>query len=65
MAGIGVVGAGISGLTLALRLQQLGVDVTLYSEGDAGSLRSGRPRPGRTWRIWCCRRSRIPPTGGR
>ncbi|MEV4012002.1 styrene monooxygenase/indole monooxygenase family protein [Nonomuraea angiospora] len=42
MAGIGIVGAGISGLTLALRLQQLGVEATLYSEQDAGSLRSGR-----------------------
>ncbi|MFC4112934.1 styrene monooxygenase/indole monooxygenase family protein [Nonomuraea zeae] len=42
MSGIGIVGAGISGLTLALRLQQLGVDVTLYSEKDAGSMRSGR-----------------------
>ncbi|MEW1836669.1 styrene monooxygenase/indole monooxygenase family protein [Nonomuraea angiospora] len=42
MAGIGIVGAGISGLTLALRLQQLGVEATLYSEQDAASLRSGR-----------------------
>ncbi|MET7329955.1 styrene monooxygenase/indole monooxygenase family protein [Nonomuraea sp. NPDC005650] len=42
MASIGIVGAGISGLTLALRLQQLGVEATLYSEHDAGSMRSGR-----------------------
>ncbi|WP_171074102.1 styrene monooxygenase/indole monooxygenase family protein [Nonomuraea basaltis] len=42
MAGIGIVGAGISGLTLALRLQQLGVEATLYSEGDAASMSSGR-----------------------
>ncbi|TYB58574.1 monooxygenase [Nonomuraea sp. PA05] len=42
MAGIGIVGAGISGLTLALRLQQLGVEATLYCEGDAETLRKGR-----------------------
>ncbi|MEQ4724815.1 styrene monooxygenase/indole monooxygenase family protein [Nonomuraea sp. B19D2] len=42
MAGIGIVGAGISGLTLALRLQQLGIDATLYSEADADAMRSGR-----------------------
>ncbi|MGW0806755.1 styrene monooxygenase/indole monooxygenase family protein [Nonomuraea sp. NPDC002799] len=42
MPGIGIAGAGISGLTLALRLQQLGVDVTLYTEHDAGALRAGR-----------------------
>lgn len=42
MAGIGIVGAGISGLTLALRLQQLGVETTLYSEGGADDMRKGR-----------------------
>ncbi|MEV0620852.1 styrene monooxygenase/indole monooxygenase family protein [Nonomuraea sp. NPDC050404] len=42
MAGIGIVGAGISGLTLALRLQQLGVETTLYCESDAESVRKGR-----------------------
>ncbi|MEV4109146.1 styrene monooxygenase/indole monooxygenase family protein [Nonomuraea sp. NPDC049695] len=42
MAGIGIVGAGISGLTLALRLQQLGIDATLYVEADADAMRSGR-----------------------
>ncbi|MEV4249456.1 styrene monooxygenase/indole monooxygenase family protein [Streptosporangium canum] len=40
--GIGVVGAGISGLTLALRLQQLGVDVTLYAESSADGMRRSR-----------------------
>ncbi|MFI7227822.1 NAD(P)-binding protein [Nonomuraea angiospora] len=44
MAGIGIVGAGISGLTLALRLQQLGVEATLYSEQDpAPCARGGCP----------------------
>ncbi|MBE3014791.1 NAD(P)-binding protein [Microbispora sp. NEAU-D428] len=42
MSGIGVVGAGISGLTLALRLQQLGVDVTLYAESTADEMRQAR-----------------------
>ncbi|MEV4392392.1 styrene monooxygenase/indole monooxygenase family protein [Nonomuraea sp. NPDC049607] len=42
MTGVGIVGAGISGLTLALRLQQLGVPTTLYSEGDAEDLGRGR-----------------------
>ncbi|MFC5825423.1 styrene monooxygenase/indole monooxygenase family protein [Nonomuraea insulae] len=42
MAGIGIVGAGISGLTLALRLQQLGVETTLYCERDAESMRAAR-----------------------
>lgn len=32
MAGIGIVGTGISGLHLALRLQQLDVESTLYAE---------------------------------
>ncbi|MFG1873547.1 styrene monooxygenase/indole monooxygenase family protein [Sphaerisporangium sp. NPDC049003] len=41
-SGIGIVGAGISGLTLALRLRQLGVDVTLYTEKTADQLRGGR-----------------------
>ncbi|MEU5212535.1 styrene monooxygenase/indole monooxygenase family protein [Streptomyces sp. NPDC020742] len=43
-ASIGILGSGISGLQLALRLQQLGVPVTLYSAQDVQSLRSGRPR---------------------
>ncbi|MCF6469556.1 monooxygenase [Nonomuraea sp. MG754425] len=42
MTGIGIVGAGISGLVLALRLQQLGVGATLYSEHDPDGLRGGR-----------------------
>ncbi|MGN9837992.1 styrene monooxygenase/indole monooxygenase family protein [Nonomuraea sp. H19] len=54
MAGIGIVGAGISGLTLALRLQQLGVEATLYSEGDAESMRSGR-LPNTVARTWLTR----------
>ncbi|MCZ0205747.1 hypothetical protein OZK63_10025 [Streptomyces sp. UMAF16] len=41
---IGVVGSGISGLQLALRLQQLGVPVTVYSEHDIDGLKTGRPR---------------------
>ncbi|NUR92631.1 MAG: hypothetical protein HOY71_51890 [Nonomuraea sp.] len=32
MTTVGIVGSGISGLTLALRLQQLGVEATLYAE---------------------------------
>ncbi|MEU3526877.1 styrene monooxygenase/indole monooxygenase family protein [Streptomyces sp. NPDC038707] len=44
MTGIGVVGAGISGLQLALRLQQLGIPVTVYSERTAEELGAARPR---------------------
>jgi 2-polyprenyl-6-methoxyphenol hydroxylase-like FAD-dependent oxidoreductase len=44
MTGIGIVGAGISGLQLALRLQQLGVPATVYSGLDADGLASGPPR---------------------
>jgi 2-polyprenyl-6-methoxyphenol hydroxylase-like FAD-dependent oxidoreductase len=40
---IGIVGAGISGLHLALRLQQSGVDTTLYSTRTAEEQRAGRP----------------------
>lgn len=40
---IGIVGAGISGLHLALRLQQSGVDTTLYSTKSADEQRAGRP----------------------
>ncbi|SEF68625.1 2-polyprenyl-6-methoxyphenol hydroxylase [Nonomuraea solani] len=42
MAGIGIVGAGISGLTLALRLRQRGVETTLYCERDAAAMRASR-----------------------
>ncbi|GAB1334049.1 alanine-phosphoribitol ligase [Streptomyces sp. E-15] len=41
---VGIVGSGISGLHLALRLQQRGVPVTVYSEHDIDGLRTGRPR---------------------
>ncbi|AXB44764.1 styrene monooxygenase/indole monooxygenase family protein [Amycolatopsis albispora] len=44
MTGIGVIGAGIAGLHLALRLQQLGVPVTLYSAQTPGELATARPR---------------------
>ncbi|MFI9593042.1 hypothetical protein [Nonomuraea sp. NPDC052265] len=54
MTGIGIMGAGISGLTLALRLQQLGVATTLYSEGDADGCRT-------PWAGWAARR----PASGR
>lgn len=39
---VGIVGAGISGATLALRLQQLGIDATLYSEQPLEALGTGR-----------------------
>jgi 2-polyprenyl-6-methoxyphenol hydroxylase-like FAD-dependent oxidoreductase len=42
MSTIGVVGAGISGLTLALTLQQQGVDVVVYADRSADELRGGR-----------------------
>src|SRR5690349_6536779 len=42
MADIGVVGAGISGLTLALTLQQRDVEVTLYTERSSDDMRLGR-----------------------
>jgi glycine/D-amino acid oxidase-like deaminating enzyme len=40
---IGIVGAGISGLHLALRLQQFGIDATLYTAQDPDGIRSGPP----------------------
>ncbi|MCZ0992528.1 hypothetical protein O1L44_04490 [Streptomyces noursei] len=40
---IGIVGAGISGLHLALRLQQFGLDTTLYTAKEPDGLRSGPP----------------------
>ncbi|MGY0499420.1 styrene monooxygenase/indole monooxygenase family protein [Nocardia sp. FBN12] len=40
---IGIVGAGISGLHLTLRLQQLGIESTLYSRQDPDEIRSGPP----------------------
>jgi len=39
---IAIVGAGTAGLHLALRLQQHGVDATLYAEQEAHAVRSGR-----------------------
>jgi 2-polyprenyl-6-methoxyphenol hydroxylase-like FAD-dependent oxidoreductase len=42
MSNVAIIGAGISGLTLALRLQQLGVDTTLYTPDDADAIRAGR-----------------------
>jgi len=42
--GVGIVGAGISGLQLALRLQQLGVPAVVYSSQDIDELGAGRPR---------------------
>jgi 2-polyprenyl-6-methoxyphenol hydroxylase-like FAD-dependent oxidoreductase len=40
---IGIVGTGISGLHLALRLQQYGIDATLYTAQDPDGIRSGPP----------------------
>ena len=42
MTTIGITGAGYSGLTLALRLQQLGIDTTVYVEATPDAMRSGR-----------------------
>ncbi|RJQ79751.1 hypothetical protein D5S17_09975 [Pseudonocardiaceae bacterium YIM PH 21723] len=44
MADIGILGAGISGLQLALRLQQLGLTPTLYTPQDSEQLAAGGPR---------------------
>jgi 2-polyprenyl-6-methoxyphenol hydroxylase-like FAD-dependent oxidoreductase len=44
MTSIGIIGSGISGLQLALRLQQLGVHATVYSAETVDQLGSGRPR---------------------
>jgi 2-polyprenyl-6-methoxyphenol hydroxylase-like FAD-dependent oxidoreductase len=41
---IGIIGAGISGLQLALRLQQLGIPATVHSAQDANGLKSGSPK---------------------
>lgn len=41
---VGVVGAGISGLHLALRLQQAEVPTTLYAERGAEEIAGGRPQ---------------------
>ncbi|MFI8521926.1 styrene monooxygenase/indole monooxygenase family protein [Streptomyces sp. NPDC085481] len=44
MTRIGIIGSGISGLQLALRLQQLDIPVTLYSAHTAEELAAARPR---------------------
>lgn len=44
MPDIGIVGAGISGLHLALRLQQQGVSTTLYAERTPEEMASDPPR---------------------
>lgn len=41
--GIGIVGTGISGLHLALRLRQSGIDATLYSAQGPDEIRGGPP----------------------
>ena len=43
MSSIGVIGAGISGLHLTLRLQQLGVPTMLYAERGPDKIAKGRP----------------------
>ncbi|HEU5158991.1 MAG TPA: styrene monooxygenase/indole monooxygenase family protein [Streptosporangiaceae bacterium] len=43
MPEIGIIGAGISGLHLALRLQQLGVPTVLYAERGPEEIANGRP----------------------
>lgn len=43
MPDIGIVGAGISGLHLALRLQQAGVTTTLYAERSPEAMAAGPP----------------------
>lgn len=40
---IGIVGTGISGLHLALRLRQFGIDATLYTAQEPDDIRSGPP----------------------
>ncbi|MFD9595695.1 styrene monooxygenase/indole monooxygenase family protein [Kitasatospora sp. NPDC059973] len=40
---IGIVGTGISGLHLALRLRQFGIDATLYTAQGPDDIRSGPP----------------------
>lgn len=41
---VGIVGAGIAGLHLALRLRQLGVPATVYSGQTPDGMRAARPR---------------------
>jgi hypothetical protein len=42
MSKVAIMGSGISGTMLALRLQQLGVDTTLFCERSPDEIRSGR-----------------------
>ena len=42
MSEIGIIGAGISGLHLTLRLQQLGVPTVLYAEQGPDQIAGGR-----------------------
>jgi 2-polyprenyl-6-methoxyphenol hydroxylase-like FAD-dependent oxidoreductase len=43
MTSIGVIGAGISGLHLALRLQQAGVPTTVHADRDPAAMAAGPP----------------------
>jgi hypothetical protein len=43
MTGIGIIGAGISGLHLALRLQQAGVPTTVHTDRDPAEVAAGPP----------------------
>ena len=43
MTNIAIAGTGISGLTLALRLQQLGVETVIYTDKDPDQLRAAPP----------------------
>jgi hypothetical protein len=51
---IGIVGAGISGLHLALRLQAAGVETTLYASRSAQEMRESR-LPNTVARFWSAR----------
>lgn len=44
MTSIGIIGSGISGLQLALRLQQLDIHTTVYSAQTTNQIRSARPK---------------------
>ncbi|MCP3804857.1 monooxygenase [Allokutzneria sp. A3M-2-11 16] len=44
MTSIGIVGAGIAGLHLALRLQQFGVHTTVHTDHTGAEIRASRPR---------------------
>jgi 2-polyprenyl-6-methoxyphenol hydroxylase-like FAD-dependent oxidoreductase len=42
MTSIGIIGTGISGLTLALTLQQHGIECVMYADRTSGEIRDGR-----------------------